>query len=322
MNELEMAAELAVGLGAGQSYFRPRGRVNGPPPPTPLRPGPPSTITSGPSPQGPMPARGYDPHAFSPYGVLSAHQSLVNLQRLQASNAMDAGGHIYGRPAPPPPNYARPPSGSKKQHGGLGIPGPWAGKDILLKAGPYEITGTQVALFDVNATLPPRGTSVTPSTSGVIGFFNNDAGDNGGRIAGTPNQVDANGEVSNIGGRKWAKVSVATGSGQTTYGTNVSPGQVGWVPVDYMADIGWTASNGGVTGIVPVTPKPVQPGLPATPPEQKPPLLMTGAAPKNWTPWLIASFLLVGIGGFAYLAYSEKKKKRKKKHAKGKHGRR
>ena len=183
---------------------------------------------------------------------------------------------------------------------GLGMLGPWAGKDVKLDADIYEITGTQVVLFaDPKFVTSP----VNPSTPGVVGFFNNDYGDNGGKIAGAPDRVDADAQIANIAGHKWAHVTTKTGSGRTTYGTNVSPGQTGWAPMDYMAIVGWTAAHGG-TGPVPSGPTPTP--LPTTPPEQKPPALMTGAAPASWTPWLLGGLALLGLGAVGYALFGTK----------------
>jgi hypothetical protein len=175
---------------------------------------------------------------------------------------------------------------------GVGMPGPDFGKDSELSAGTYEITGTEVALFSDNAEPPKRGTLINPSTPGVIAFFNTAYGDNGGKIAGAPDQVDvATTEVRN--GRRYALVSVksAAFAGQKDPShpdaTNVSPGNTGLVATDYIAPVGWTASHGG-TGPVPNKSEP----LPEPPPDGT-----TTAAAKSSSaiPWIVGGLVLAGI---------------------------
>jgi hypothetical protein len=178
---------------------------------------------------------------------------------------------------------------------GLGMPGPDYGKDSELAAGTYEITGTEVALFSDNANPPPRGTLINPSTPGVIAFFNTAYGANGGKIAGTPDQVDvATTEVRN--GRRYALVSVksATDAGKTDpeHGDakNVSPGNTGLVATDYIAPVGWTAAHGG-TGPIPQPNQP-QPQPPGPNPEPPP---AAAAASSSKIPWIIGGVVLVGL---------------------------
>lgn len=189
---------------------------------------------------------------------------------------------------------------------GLGIPGPWAGKDVPISKKTYEITGTEVGFFATSATLPPPNTVINPSTPGVQSFFNTAYGANGGKVAGTPDQVDANGEVKNVGGRRWAFMVVKStqnaGAADPEHpgAKNVSPGQEGWAPVDYMADPGWTAANGG-TGPIPPKEKPVQP--PPAPPGPGP-----LAKKTDWATLALIGAGVVGVGAIGWALWAGKKR--------------
>ncbi|MGH7176919.1 MAG: hypothetical protein ACREJC_06035, partial [Tepidisphaeraceae bacterium] len=185
---------------------------------------------------------------------------------------------------------------------GLGIPGPYgASPSQMFRAGTYEITGTQVALFDTVEHAAASG-SISPDTPGVVGFFNNDYGQNGNKVAGVPDQVQFAEEASAVGGRMWAKVTTKTGSGQTTFGTNVQPGQVGFVAVAYMAEPGWTAAHGGTGPIPSGGPEP-------QPPPEQPPLAMISAGSKWTMPLIIGSIVVLGVGAIGYALYGTKKGK-------------
>jgi hypothetical protein len=72
------------------------------------------------SPTSPAPgySRTYDPHAAAQPGVLSEQQTLNNLRRLQASNAVNAGAHLYGQQVSTP-HYPTRPSGSGPRRPGM-----------------------------------------------------------------------------------------------------------------------------------------------------------------------------------------------------------
>jgi hypothetical protein len=152
---------------------------------------------------------------------------------------------------------------------GLGIPGPWGQNPSGIDAGTYEITGTQVYLRK------------TAGTSGeTIGTFNpTESSPN--IIAGTPDTVDfagtsAQDATATANGLTWAFVSVKTGP---------LAGQKGFVAMEYMGPVGWTASHNG-TGPAPKN----QPA----PPDVTPPAT-TAAAKSSAIPWIIGGLVLAGL---------------------------
>jgi len=171
----------------------------------------------------------------------------------------------------------------KQKREGVGVPGPYGAiPSQALGAGTYEISGTQVAL---------RG---SPSTGGAeLARFNNDYGDNGGIVVGTPDQVEFDGEIGNSGGLSWAKVK--------------AKGQEGWVAVMYMAPVGWTAKQ-GKTSAVP------QGGGGGN--AQPVSLETTDAAgATDYTPWILGGVAVLGLGVIGWAALSKKKKHGKRHHA-------
>jgi hypothetical protein len=107
---------------------------------------------------------------------------------------------------------------------GLGIAGPYgANPTSKVDAGAYEISGTEVAL---RAT--PGGTET--------GRFNNAYGANGNKVVPPPDQVDFDGQTGTAQGRTWASVTVKSGQLQ---------GSKGYVAIEFLAPVGWTASHNG-----------------------------------------------------------------------------
>lgn len=120
-------------------------------------------------------------------------------------------------------------SGLGSLFAGLGIPGPFGANPAQkVDAGAYEITGTQVALRDT-----PGGAE--------SGRFNNAYGPNNNIVAGTPDQVDFDGQTGTAQGLTWAHVTAKSGA---------LSGKTGYVAIEFMAPVGWAASHGG-TGPVP-----------------------------------------------------------------------
>lgn len=109
----------------------------------------------------------------------------------------------------------------RSRRDGLGIPGPYGANPAqVIAAGKYEISGTGVNF----RAMPTTG-------SQVIGMFNSDTSQ-GDKVVGTPDQVDFNGQTATGNGLTWAQVT--------------AQGKSGYVAVEYMAPVGWTASKGGV----------------------------------------------------------------------------
>jgi hypothetical protein len=192
---------------------------------------------------------------------------------------------------------------------GLGIQGPYGPtldtKGSALDGGPYEISGTQVSLHDPNI----NPSSLAPSV-GVIGYFNNKYGDNGGKIVGTPDTVVANGQVANANGYTWAQVTVDGGE---------LNGKTGYVALKYLAPRGWTASHGGTVSVPPavVDPnKPADEGDQPTSPSGNPPAAMTGEPSAAWKPWLIGGLAVLGAGGILYALFGTKGGKQVRRRAK------
>jgi hypothetical protein len=109
---------------------------------------------------------------------------------------------------------------------GLGIPGPFGTNPQQAPAADqYEISGTGVHFRS------------TPSLSGgIVGDFNPNTS-MGDTVVGTPDQIATDGQVTNADGLAWAHGVAATGSMQ---------GKDGWVAVEYLAPVGWTAKQGKV----------------------------------------------------------------------------
>lgn len=104
---------------------------------------------------------------------------------------------------------------------GLGVPGPYgANPATMISAGTYEISGTGVEFRDA------------PSLGGaIIDTFNPDMS-GGNSVVGTPDQVAFNGQTATGNGLTWANVT--------------AKGKTGFVAVEYMAPVGWTAQQGKV----------------------------------------------------------------------------
>jgi hypothetical protein len=183
---------------------------------------------------------------------------------------------------------------------GLGIPGPFGQiATQMLPAGLYEVSGTQVALHD--PTVDPS--TLTPNV-GVIGYFNNAYGDNGGKIVGEPDSVISTGQTADAHGYTWVQVAVDGGA---------LDGKAGYVALKYLAPRGWTASHNGTTATPPVV---VAKGNADEGDANKPPLLMTGAMPASWTPWLIGGLVALGAGGVLYALFGTKGGKKVRRRAK------
>jgi hypothetical protein len=164
-------------------------------------------------------------------------------------------------------------------YSGLGILGPFGANPAQkVDAGTYEITGTQVALRD-----QPGGTEK--------GRFNNAYGSNNNLVVPPPDQVDFDGQTGTAQGLTWASVTVKSGTLQ---------GQKGYVAIEYMAPVGWTASHNG-TG-------PAQGGgggggiLPASPP----PTITT--TETDYTPWILGGAAVVGVGFIAWALLAKPKR--------------
>jgi hypothetical protein len=165
---------------------------------------------------------------------------------------------------------------------GLGISGPYgANPSSKVDAGAYEISGTQVAL------------RATPGGS-ETGRFNNAYGPNGDRVVPPVDQVDFDGQTGTAQGRTWASVTVKSGQLQ---------GQKGYVAIEFLAPVGWTASHGG-TG-------PAQGGggggggggaiEPASTKTET-------TTEKDWTPWILGGAAVVGLGIVGWAVFAKPKK--------------
>lgn len=110
----------------------------------------------------------------------------------------------------------------RRRRDGLGVPGPYgANPSQMISAGKYEVSGTGVNF------------RAAPSTGAqVLGIFNADTSQ-GDKVVGTPEQVDFDGQTATGNGLTWAHVT--------------AKGQTGYIAVEYLAPVGWTASKGYVT---------------------------------------------------------------------------
>lgn len=104
---------------------------------------------------------------------------------------------------------------------GLAVPGPYGANPAqMMPSDTYEISGTSVEFRDA------------PSLGGaIIDTFNPDTSA-GNSVVGTPDQVVFKGEIGTGNGLTWAKVT--------------AKGKTGFVAVEYMAPVGWTAQQGKV----------------------------------------------------------------------------
>lgn len=162
---------------------------------------------------------------------------------------------------------------------GMGIPGPWGDipKDAVA-AGTYEVSGTLVALRKAPGVGEEELNRFNPVESAPN------------IVAGTPDQVDFDGQTGDSGGLRWAHVTVKTGP---------LAGKTGYVAMKYMAPVGWTAAHGG-TGPAPGP-------IPAPGPVEETAVTTTKT---NYVPWIIGGVVLTGlvVGGVIM------KKKRKGVH--------
>lgn len=203
----------------------------------------------------------------------------------------------------PPPT----PTGVHGIPQGLGIPGPFGPtldtKGSKLDAGLYEVSGTQVALHDPNID-PTKLRSGDPAQ--VVGYFNNQYGDNGGKVVGTPDTVAADGQVANASGLSWAFVGI--------YDQKVPLyGKTGWVALKYLAPQGWTAAHGGTQ---PNPPAVVKLGNADEGDSNAPPVAMTGEPSAAWKPWLIGGVAALAVLGGGYLLLSSKGGKKARRRVK------
>lgn len=162
----------------------------------------------------------------------------------------------------------------QKRRDGLGIPGPYgANPSQMLPSGTYEITGT-----GVNFRSAP---SVSAS---AIGMFNSDTSQ-GDKVVGTPDQVTFSGETATGNGLTWAKVQ--------------AQGKEGYVAVEYMAPVGWTAQNNGIAaggGGGGGNAQPVSYQQPGT------------ATATDYVPWVLGGVAVLGLGVLGWAMMSKKKK--------------
>lgn len=185
---------------------------------------------------------------------------------------------------------------------GLGIPGPFGqvANAVIPADQLYEISGTQVALHD-----PQIDPSTLAPSVGVIGYFNNKYGDNGGKIVGEPDTVMTNGQTATANGYTWIQVVVDGGE---------LNGKSGYVATKYLAPRGWTASHNGTVSAPPAvidTTKPADEGD-----SNKPPVAMTGEPSAKWKPWLIGGLAVLGAGGILYALFGTKGGKKVRRRAK------
>jgi hypothetical protein len=104
---------------------------------------------------------------------------------------------------------------------GLAVPGPYGANPAqMVPSGTYEISGTGVAFRDAASLGGAIIDTFNPDTSG------------GNNVVGTPDQVEFKGETGTGNGLTWAKV--------------IAKGKTGFVAVEYMAPVGWTAQQGKV----------------------------------------------------------------------------
>jgi hypothetical protein len=169
---------------------------------------------------------------------------------------------------------------------GLGIPGPYGANPAqAIPAGTYEISGTQVELRDA-----PGGN--------IIGQFNGDYGANGNIVAGTPDQVSFDGQTGVANGLTWGHVSV------TETGSSGPAGKDGYVALEYLAPVGWTASNGGTGPVPSQPPSMIQPASNVT-------TTTTTTTTTNWLTdwrtWVIGGAVALGVGILVYAGATSRK---------------
>ena len=161
---------------------------------------------------------------------------------------------------------------------GLAVPGPYGANPAqMVAAGTYEISGTAVAFRDA------------PGLGGaIIDTFNPDTS-GGNSVVGTPEQVAFNGQTATASGLTWANVT--------------AKGKTGFVAVEYMAPVGWTAQQGKVVpkgggggDIQPVSDK-----------------TATDVAATDYTPYILGGAAVLG-GGIILWAVLAKPKKGRGKH--------
>lgn len=160
---------------------------------------------------------------------------------------------------------------------GLGILGPFGANPAQkVDSGTYEVSGTQVALRDA-----PGGTEK--------GRFNNASGANNNLVVPPPDQVDFDGQTGTAQSLTWAHVTVKTGA---------LAGQTGYVAIEYMAPVGWTASHngtgpaqgGGGGGVI-------QPANNQT----------STTTETDYTPYILGTAAVVGVGFIAWALLAKPK---------------